>query len=88
MSKSRPRRHRADPPADVCEYCDQPFATTDRLALHKGLEHGQALTGTEHEAFVAARADEEDALRTFRLKALGVLIIVYFEFLMLYAIFA
>lgn len=75
-------------PTDVCEYCAQPFATTKRLVLHKGLEHIRVLTEPEREAFRAARADEEDGLRTLRLKALGMLVIVYFGFLFLYAFFS
>ena len=75
-------------PTEVCEYCEQPFATPKRLVLHKGLEHVRALTESEQEAFMAARADEEDDLRMLRIKALGMLVIVYFGFLFLYAIFA
>jgi hypothetical protein len=56
--------------------------------LHKGLEHHQRLDDSEQEAFEAAFADEEDELRFLRLKALGMLVIVYFGFLFLYAIFA
>lgn len=88
MSKTMPQRRQGDASAGVCEYCEQPFTTTDRLVLHKGLRHFQSLTEAEQEAFMAARADEEDDLRTLRLKALGMLIIVYFGFLFLYAIFA
>ena len=73
-------------PAEVCEYCKRPFATTDRLVLHKGLEHVRVLTEREKEAFIAARSDEEDDLRTFRLKALLLLVIVYFSFLIIYGI--
>ena len=75
-------------PTEVCEYCERPFATTDRLVLHKGLEHVRILTEPEKEAFRATRADEEDDLRMLRLKALGMLIILYFGFIVLYAIFA
>ena len=75
-------------PAEVCEYCKRPFVTTDRLVLHKGLEHVQVLTEPEKEAFVAARSDEEDDLRTLRLKALLLIVIVYFSFLIIYGIFS
>lgn len=75
-------------PAGECDYCGHPFPTTDRLVLHKGLEHPQELDADEEDAFLSARADEEDELRTLRLKALGALVLLYFGFLMLYAIVA
>lgn len=77
-----------DTPVARCEYCEQPFPSTDRLDLHRGLEHAESLTESEHERFVAAHAAEEDELRLLRLKALSMLVIVYFGFLFLYAIFA
>lgn len=73
---------------EVCDYCEQPFATAERLVLHKGLEHSRMLTELEQEAFLTVRADEEDDLRLLRLKALGMLVVVYFGFLFLYVIFA
>jgi hypothetical protein len=79
---------RRDSPAGECDYCGHPFPTTDRLVLHKGLEHPQELDADEEDAFLSARADEEDELRTLRLKALGALVLLYFGFLMLYAIVA
>ncbi len=79
---------RRDSPARECDYCGHPFPTTYRLVLHKGLEHPQQLDDDEEDAFLSARADEEDELRTLRLKALGALVLLYFGFLMLYAIVA
>ncbi len=79
---------RGDSAAGRCEYCNHPFPTTDRLVLHKGLEHPQQLNDDEVEAFRSARSDEEDELRRVRLKALVALVILYFSFLMLYAIVA
>lgn len=79
---------RSDSPAGWCDYCGHPFPTTDRLVLHKGLEHPQQLDDDDGEAFLSARSDEEDELRTLRLKALGALVLLYFGFLMLYAIVA
>jgi hypothetical protein len=46
------------------------------------------LDAHEKDAFLSARADEEDKLRTLRLKALGALVLLYFGFLMIYAIVA
>ena len=79
---------RSGSPAGRCEYCEHPFPTTDRLVLHKGVEHPQQLDDDEEDAFLSARADEEDELRILRLKALGALVLLYFGFLMLYAIAA
>lgn len=67
-----------------CEYCNTPFPTTDRLALHRGVEHEAVLTADEQEAFEAAYKAEQEELGLFRLKALLALVIVYFGFLMIY----
>lgn len=75
-----------DSPAGRCDYCGHPFPSTDRLVLHKGLEHLGELDTEEKEAFRSAQADEEDELRTLRLKALGALVFLYFGFVMIYAI--
>ena len=69
-----------------CGYCGRPFARESWLALHRGLEHPGALTDAEVAAFRAAHADEEESLGTFRLKALGSLILLYFGLLMVYAL--
>ena len=75
-------------PTNTCEYCGRPFATQNRLNLHRGLAHYGVLDETEKEAFETARSNEEDDLRLFRLKALGMIVILYFGFLFLYAIYA
>lgn len=75
-------------PPNECDYCDRPFPTSDRLDLHRGIEHFGRLDESERETFEAARAEERDDLSRFRLKALGVLVLLYFGFLFLYAIFA
>ena len=79
---------RSESPASRCDYCGHPFPTTDRLVLHKGLEHPQQLDADEEDTFLSARSDEEDELRTLRLKALGALVLLYFGLLFMYAIFA
>jgi hypothetical protein len=72
--------------AHVCSYCRRPFASDDLLALHRGQTHPDRLTDAEREAFEAAYEDEQGAIRRFRLKALGTLILLYFGFLMIYAV--
>ena len=78
----------SETPAGTCEYCGHPFPTNERLVLHKGLEHHQQLDGSEREAFESEFTGEEDDLRALRLRALAVLVLLYFGFLFIYAIVA
>lgn len=73
-------------PADRCPYCDRPFPTADRLALHKGQAHADRLTEAEQAAVARAEAAESEALGRLRLKAAMALVLVYFGLLFLYAI--
>ncbi|MDZ7850818.1 MAG: DNA-binding protein [Halodesulfurarchaeum sp.] len=73
-------------PAGRCEYCGHPFPTTERLVLHKGVEHPQQLDTAEETTFRAARSTEEDELRTLLLQAVGALVLLYFSLLFTYAI--
>ncbi|MBV0926003.1 DNA-binding protein [Halomicroarcula limicola] len=75
-------------PAGECEYCGQPFPTGKRLSLHKGVRHPDRLDESERKAFASTFSAEGDSLRRLRLKMLGVLILLYFAFLMVYAVFA
>ena len=79
---------RDETPASECEYCHQPFPTNERLVLHKGVEHHHQLDESEREAFEAALRAEEEDLRSLRLKALTILVCLYFGFVLMYAIFA
>jgi len=72
----------------VCEYCGAPFAVEEFRALHWGLEHPDSLTDDQRTAAEAALEDETEELRLFRLKALGVLVLLYFGLMMAYAVFA
>ena len=67
-----------DAPAHECAYCGRPFAREEWLALHRGLEHPSRLDNEEVAAFRDAHDEEEEAIGTFRLQALGVLVLVYF----------
>jgi len=69
-----------------CRYCGQRFTREQWLALHRGLDH-EGLTDEERAAFLAAREAEDEQLRLFRLKALGALVVLYFGFVMAYAVF-
>lgn len=82
---------RSSPPPDppeapaVCEYCGDRFVDEELLALHRGLEHGSALSDEEREAYEAAVASERDDIRLFRLQALAALLVLYFGFVFVYA---
>ena len=76
----------ADAAVHECPDCGRPFETADYLALHRGLAHADSLSQTDHEAFDDARETEAAAIRRFRLKALGVVVVVYFVLLMVYAL--
>ncbi len=79
-----------DPPADAdvvgCGYCGRPFADEELLALHRGHAHPDRLTGEEREAFEATYEAETTEMRRFQLKAVGVVILLYFLLLMVYAL--
>jgi hypothetical protein len=76
----------ADDPL-VCQYCGAPFATESYMALHWGQAHADALTDEEQSAYEDAIADEEEELRLFRLKAIGLLVLLYFGTMIAYALF-
>jgi hypothetical protein len=80
--------HEYEVPDDAaeCRYCGHPFAKTEWLALHRGLEHPAELDDEEVAAFREAHDAEENELKTFRLQALGALVVVYFFLLMIYAL--
>jgi hypothetical protein len=73
-------------PTHECPYCGRPFAREEWLALHRGLEHPSRLDNEEVAAFRDAHDEEEEAIGTFRLQALGALVLVYFCLLMIYAL--
>lgn len=76
----------ADENAAVCGYCGRPFVRETQLSLHRGLDHPDALTDDERAAFEAAHAAESEAIRLFRLKAILALVVVYFGFLIVFAL--
>lgn len=77
-----------DTPTDApqCSYCGEAFPTEELRDLHRGLEHYDALDDAEREAFDDAYISETKRLRSFRLRALAALVLVYFGFLFAYAI--
>ncbi|WP_255196646.1 DUF7410 domain-containing protein [Halorarius litoreus] len=75
----------ATPDDATCPHCDRRFARDDYRDLHLGVDHAGDLTDAERERYEAALAAEEEQLRLFRYKALGLLVLVYFGFLILFA---
>lgn len=73
-----------DSPAE-CPYCQRPLETEELLVLHQGLDHWEQLTDEERETFRETYAGESDDLRTFRLKMLALLVVLYFAFLFVYS---
>ena len=81
-------------PVHECGICGAPFPSREARTLHRGLVHGgeaedgatPAGAGVTGADFDAARDREETALRRFRLKALGVVVALYFVLLMVYAL--
>lgn len=78
----------AETPEFVCDECSRAFYTEDLLVLHRGVRHSKALDAAEQEAYREAYAAEERKIRSFRLRALAVLVLLYFGFLFLYVIYA
>ncbi|WP_458204822.1 DUF7410 domain-containing protein [Haladaptatus sp. NG-SE-30] len=75
-----------DESAHECSYCGRPFRHEEYLVLHRGLEHGEELDDDEVATFRDAYESENEELRLFRLKALALLILLYFGFLFTYSI--
>ena len=73
---------------EVCPYCGLELPEERQFRLHLGLEHYGRLTETEREEFRAAYRAEADALDRFRIIALGGLVLLYFGFLLVYALLA
>jgi len=69
-----------------CRYCGRPLPGEQLLALHHGVDHPDRLTDEERAAFEDAYEDESDDLRQFRIAALGLLVLLYFGLLILYAL--
>ena len=68
-----------------CPYCGRRFAREGYRDLHLGQVHADRLDAAERAAYEEARDAEAEEIRMFRLKALAVLVLVYFGFLIVYA---
>lgn len=70
----------------TCPYCERRFARETWLALHEGQEHADRLTPDRRATIEAIREREERELRRHRLKAIGLLVLLYFGFLLTFAL--
>jgi hypothetical protein len=84
-----PADDRYDVPPDAtalaCPRCGRPFVHKRHRDLHIGQAH-TGLDDDERAAYEAARDQEADELRRFRILSLGLLVVIYFGFLFLYAV--
>jgi len=72
-----------------CPVCGRPFVRERHRDLHVALEHGDRVgqgKDVETSAVEGASEAERDELRLFRLKALVVLVVLYFGLLFTYSI--
>ncbi len=67
-----------------CGHCERPFAREDFLALHRAREHYRRLDEDELAAYEEAYEEETAGLRHFKIFALGVMVLIYFGFLLTY----
>jgi hypothetical protein len=72
----------------VCETCGDAYPTERLLVLHRGARHPDSLDADEVEAYREAYYEEERELKSFRIRALGVLVVLYFGFLLMFILFA
>ncbi|WP_435345580.1 DUF7410 domain-containing protein [Haloarchaeobius sp. HRN-SO-5] len=72
--------------AHRCPYCNRPFRREDQCTLHVGLEHYDRMTAGEEAAFRDAYSAESEELGLYRLKLVGLLVVLYFGMLMLYSV--
>jgi hypothetical protein len=84
MSDPAPAFDRDTGDARSCPYCGRPFARERYLTLHVGLDHYDRLSEDERDTFVSEYRAETDEIKRFRLKALALLVAMYFTFLYLY----
>ncbi|MFB6250876.1 MAG: DNA-binding protein [Halobellus sp.] len=82
------RRTDGGQPTFDCNICGRRFHTEDLLVLHRGVRHTDEIDTAEQEAYREAYAAEERAIRSFRLRAIAILVLLYFGFLFLYVIYA
>jgi len=87
--ESQPETHVPDGETPQrCPYCGFELPADDQYRLHLGLNHYDNLDDADQQAFRDAYKQEEEALTRFRIIALGGLVVLYFGFLLVYAVLA
>ena len=91
MATDRPLEREYEVPPDetpvaTCPYCGRPFRSERYATFHIGVEHAEACSDGEREAFEEELGDEEYELFTFHFKAAVSVFLVYFLFTFIYAL--
>lgn len=76
----------ADAETHTCEHCGRVFARARHRDLHRGQAHRDRVDDAEAAAYRSAAESEWDELRRYRYLALGTLVLLYFGFLVVYAV--
>ncbi|MEZ3115080.1 hypothetical protein RYH80_03990 [Halobaculum sp. MBLA0147] len=75
-----------DAETHTCEHCGRVFARARHRDLHRGRAHRDLVDDAEAAAYRSAAESEWDELRRYRYLALGTLVLLYFGFLVVYAV--
>lgn len=70
-----------------CPHCGRVFPRARQRDLHRGQDHPAVLDDDEVDAYREAAQSEWDSLRRYRYVALGALVLLYFGFLIAFAVF-
>jgi hypothetical protein len=70
-----------------CPHCGRVFPRARQRDLHRGQDHPAALDDDEVDTYREAAQSEWDSLRRYRYVALGALVLLYFGFLIAFAVF-
>lgn len=76
----------ADDPQYDCAYCDRVFARERHRDLHRGQAHPDRVGESAAAAYRAAVESERESLVRYRYVALGALVVLYFGFLVAFAV--
>ena len=76
----------ADAPQYDCRYCDRVFARERHRDLHQGQTHPDRVDEPAAAAYRSAVESEWESLVRYRYVALGALVVLYFGFLVAFAV--
>jgi|GEM_PF-1085406 len=75
-----------DAPQYECRHCDRVFARERHRDLHRGQAHPNRVGETAAAAYRSAAESEWESLVRYRYVALGTLVVLYFGFLVAFAV--